>query len=64
LGGDLEIPEQLNALHLVLLKARTRLDLANFQHITLNVLGFIPFGALPLAIAKNAVGSLRHWVFR
>jgi VanZ family protein len=55
-GGALSIPDRLRAVHPLILASPSYQDLSNVSDVTLNVLGFIPFGVL-LAIYASSVGA-------
>lgn len=59
-GSHLTIPGRLRALSPAVLKVPTRRDLADWSDISLNLLGFIPFGALVVIrawVSKPNVGN-------
>jgi hypothetical protein len=56
LGGDLAIPLRLRALDPVILAVPSHHDLTNVSDVTLNIVGFVPFGGLVVVHLKN-----RRW---
>jgi VanZ family protein len=59
-GTDLTIPKRLRAVDPIILEVPSRSDFTDFSDVTINVLGFIPFGCL-LAVYLRTTRSAKTW---
>ena len=65
LGADLSIPHKLRAVDPIILERPSRHDFTNLSDVSLNILGFIPFGGLALAYLVSSRGwsTLKALIF-